>query len=574
MSTKFYSIVYAALSSLALSLVLAAAVSAQTYAYSYQNGQATSGTVRISPFESQIKDITAFRSVYDAANLTITIDATVNPTPDTTTQDPNDYIPSNGFWVGIAPNGESPENQRSGEVAAIYFDFSKPNDASYPRVSVYGMNGEYVNQNGTYCTTGDCRDDRSWLDGSTLNNLQSVERILPFTNNAVVEKSATMDANLVVTYHLKLSTAGVNGYQRINAAAHRNDIQNPQPDWEGTQFGRMLGVYFRPTCKLSTTYNASNYLSGWDRCYQGLFDACDQSTNTYPACSTSSSNNATVVAGNSVTGKASVFDEDSAQVTVNYTGVPNGMQASVANGSVNPVGSDGTFTVNYSWTPSLADVGTYTINTTFVDSSESPLVQGSSVCPFVLQVVAPASTPSPNADCNGTIGGSAVVDRCGICGGNGSSCLGCTSQDATPKLLALDGIAQDMRRLNKRLASIILKGSNASDKKIAKAQLVSSEKGFVAAWTTLWTKLPVSPLTCTNSTFCSTVSFANEFAVYSKSINNMVAISKKLSAVIKKGKYSASDLKKAKAITKGVSKLVSDSTKANAAAPIASSTCS
>ena len=545
---------------------------AQTYAYSYQYGQATSGTVRVSPFDSQIKDITSFRSVYDATTQTITIDAIVNPTPDTTTQNPNDFIPSTGFWIGIQPNGESPENQRSGEVAAIYFDYSKPSDSSYPRVSVYGMTGQYVNQQGTYCDSGeDCRDDRSWLDGSTLNNLQSAERVLPYSNAAVSEKSAVTDANLVVTYHLKISTSAINGYQRLNAAAHRNDIQNPQPDWEGTQFGRMVGVYFRPTCRLSTTYTPQNFLSGWDRCYQGLFEACDQTTNTYPACASGSSNRTTVEAGNALTASATVFDEDSAQVTVNYTALPSGMQASVANGSVNAVGADGRFTVNYNWTPSASDIGTYSINTTFVDSSENAAVQGSSVCPLVVEVVA----PSPK-DCAGTVKGKAVVDRCGVCGGDGNSCLGCTSQDATPMLLALDGVAQDMRRLNKRAAAIILKGRSAADKKAAKAQLITSEKGFVTAWTTLWTKLPVTPLTCTNSTFCSSISFANEFAIYSKSVNEMVAVNRKLVAIIKKGKstYSANDLKKSKAIAKDLKKLLADSTKINAAAPISSSTCS
>ena len=545
---------------------------AQTFAYSYQDGQATSGTVRVSPFDQQVKDITSFRSVYDAAAQTITIDATVNPTPDTTTQNPNDFLPSTGFWIGIQPNGESPENQRSGEIAAIYFDYSVPTDASYPRVSVYGMTGQYVNNNGTYCESGeDCRDDRSWLDGSTLNNLQGAERILPYSNAAVTEKSASTDANLIVTYHLKISTTAINGYQRVNAAAHRNDVQNPQPDWEGTQFGRMIGVYFRPTCRLSTAYTPQNFLSGWDRCYQGLFDACDQSTNTYPACASSSTNRSTVMAGSSFTGGATVFDEDSAQVTVNYTGVPNGMHPSVANGSVNPVGADGRFTVNYNWTPTTADIGTYSINTTFVDSSENAAVQGSSICPLVVEVVAPAPK-----DCAGSVNGKAVLDRCGVCNGDGNSCLGCTSQDATPMLLALDGVAQDIRRLNKRAAAIILKGRSASDKKLAKAQLVSSEKGFVSAWTTLWTKLPVAPLTCTNTTFCSSVSFANEFAIYSKSVNEMVAINRKLIAVVKKGKstYSAKDLKKAKAIAKDLSKLLADSTKINAAAPISSTTCS
>lgn len=37
----------------------------------------------------------------------------------------------------------------------------------------------------------------------------------------------------------------------------------------------------------------------------------------------------------------------------------------------------------------------------------------------------PTPTPTPIRDCAGTINGSAVIDRCGVCGGNGNSCVDC-----------------------------------------------------------------------------------------------------------------------------------------------------
>ena len=121
------------------------------------------------------------------------------------------------------------------------------------------------------------------------------------------------------------------------------------------------------------------------------------------------------------------------------------------------------------------------------------------------ETINPVVDPNANTDCAGTVNGSAVVDRCGVCAGDGLSCLQCTEvkttsrvrtirkEAARQKLLAEEGI--------KVLAKILGEPLDASSRKYI-ARLNGYAEANYSRISTLTTKISTTVLQCANVQIC------------------------------------------------------------------------
>lgn len=108
-------------------------------------------------------------------------------------------------------------------------------------------------------------------------------------------------------------------------------------------------------------------------------------------------------------------------------------------------------------------------------------------------------------DCLGIPDGTAKPDSCGVCGGDGSTCLGCTDTDITSMLFAMDtdaqrqeaNIIQFARRLER------LDSSESTERFIAQTRL-EADKLSTRNWQLTWS-LPQIIKNCTDTQTCSQV---------------------------------------------------------------------
>lgn len=121
-------------------------------------------------------------------------------------------------------------------------------------------------------------------------------------------------------------------------------------------------------------------------------------------------------------------------------------------------------------------------------------------------------------DCAGTVGGTAVLDRCGVCNGDGDSCLGCTDRDLTDLLTALDGGAKRQEGLIKRILSGVEKHAPKKQRKLITQLRIEMHELQIRNWILSWT-VPVISTTCENTQFCvttSNLSIIDEYRVNSE----------------------------------------------------------
>lgn len=106
-------------------------------------------------------------------------------------------------------------------------------------------------------------------------------------------------------------------------------------------------------------------------------------------------------------------------------------------------------------------------------------------------------------DCAGEVNGSAKPDRCGVCNGDGNSCIGCSSSDITNLLFALDSGALAQRNLVRNAAKRLKRlNAGAATNKIATDAEKEAEVRYVEAWNEAW-KIPRIVNNCTNATICT-----------------------------------------------------------------------
>ncbi len=136
----------------------------------------------------------------------------------------------------------------------------------------------------------------------------------------------------------------------------------------------------------------------------------------------------------------------------------------------------------------------------------------------------PVATPSASAtatpDCLGVPGGTAVLDRCGVCNGDGTSCLGCSDVNIKDTQVALDSGALDQKRLVLRSLKLLSKSISKSDSKTKKFITQSRLKAntlYQESWGLIWS-IPSIQTSCSNTVFC--VSVDNSDTIFSYELNS------------------------------------------------------
>ena len=116
----------------------------------------------------------------------------------------------------------------------------------------------------------------------------------------------------------------------------------------------------------------------------------------------------------------------------------------------------------------------------------------------------------------------APTDRCGVVGGDGTSCLGCTSIDIKETQFALDGGAA-VQRDQVNYAAGVYRREGASRKQV-KAIKAKAHSLYEQNWSLTWS-LPSVQTTCTSTVFCVNVDNApsiNSYASTSLALKNLL----------------------------------------------------
>lgn len=110
------------------------------------------------------------------------------------------------------------------------------------------------------------------------------------------------------------------------------------------------------------------------------------------------------------------------------------------------------------------------------------------------------------SDCNGVPNGGATVDRCGICAGDGLSCLACTEQNQSNTLVKLDGLAKSQEVVIKQATKLLVSRGGKAYRAYAAKMNAQAFKVADSSWHLVWEQLPQVTKICGNKTFCSSVS--------------------------------------------------------------------
>ncbi|MEZ4753324.1 MAG: hypothetical protein R3A13_03320 [Bdellovibrionota bacterium] len=104
----------------------------------------------------------------------------------------------------------------------------------------------------------------------------------------------------------------------------------------------------------------------------------------------------------------------------------------------------------------------------------------------------------------------AVNDRCGVCNGDGQSCLDCTTQTQTEDFFNLDGTALRQKRIVQKSIQFLRRVTNSN---IGSDILTSAENLYIQNWSLVWS-IPATTVDCNNTQFCSTVELTTNVADY------------------------------------------------------------
>lgn len=150
-------------------------------------------------------------------------------------------------------------------------------------------------------------------------------------------------------------------------------------------------------------------------------------------------------------------------------------------------------------------------------------------------------------DCFGVPNGTAVLDRCGVCGGDGMDCLECTSFDNSAAQFSLDGGVDRVRSLVKRSGRILFKRAKSrATKALAKDIIRMSNDLYQEGWATVWS-VPTTGTSCTNEVFCVQSDFSAEVDQYTSVLDSLQDLGKtaisKVRKIAKRKKFGAQILK-------------------------------
>jgi Putative metal-binding motif len=117
-------------------------------------------------------------------------------------------------------------------------------------------------------------------------------------------------------------------------------------------------------------------------------------------------------------------------------------------------------------------------------------------------------------DCKGTAFGMAKIDQCGVCGGDGTECLACESFDIFNTLAELDGGAKEQETIVRKSTELL--GNNvksSATKKFIAETLAKAHDLQVRNWILSW-QIPQVVTTCESSVLCVTTSNLSQLSEY------------------------------------------------------------
>jgi hypothetical protein len=174
-------------------------------------------------------------------------------------------------------------------------------------------------------------------------------------------------------------------------------------------------------------------------------------------------------------------------------------------------------------------------------------------------------------DCKGLINGPAKLDQCGVCDGDGTSCLGCNSTDITNSLFALDGLGLAQKALVRKASALFVK-AGGSKAKAAKYNNTADQL-YTKNWEGTWS-LPHIAVQCTNTDFCVQADNSGVIADYRSNSDALKALADAIAqSVIKLAKKSAKLKSSAKTILKQSSILGNQSLAETQSVPVTTSAC-
>ncbi|MBN8548159.1 MAG: hypothetical protein J0M12_02465 [Deltaproteobacteria bacterium] len=167
----------------------------------------------------------------------------------------------------------------------------------------------------------------------------------------------------------------------------------------------------------------------------------------------------------------------------------------------------------------------------YLEINDSGACGCSGNCSCIDQCETTVNVGACQVDCEGTINGTKVLDRCGVCGGDGMSCLGCTNVDITQDQFVLDGNTLELKKLVNHKNNDVKKLARTSqDKAFVKASNKEADKLYKQSWALAWS-IPSIYTSCTNQVFCTSTS--NE-ATITTFDNSSTELNKLLKATVKK----------------------------------------
>ncbi|MCO6432569.1 MAG: hypothetical protein J5J00_17075, partial [Deltaproteobacteria bacterium] len=183
---------------------------------------------------------------------------------------------------------------------------------------------------------------------------------------------------------------------------------------------------------------------------------------------------------------------------------------------------------------------------------------------------APVIVDGCKFDCAGTLNGSVVIDRCGVCGGDGSSCLECNTVDIASTQLLLDGNANRQNALIKKGLRQLLNKKNTKSNKIFVESVRSSAQSLATeSWQTAYS-IPQIITSCANTVFCAQVSNIAQIDKYNE---NAKALDSLVRSVAKRLKRQGSTKKFVSRYLKQGDLLFTESQKISDSVPRTSSQC-
>lgn len=479
----------------------AAFASDTEYHYTWQQGDTTNAP---DPF-GIVNNAGVFESAsfsYDTATQIFGLEFTIG--------DPGaPYEKANFFTLVLTP-GYLPLMQCYNEAAVLYVDAS----GAQPIITAYS----YV--------PAARWESKSWETGDPICSSLSAS-----CGNWVNVLEAVNNPDNSRTFRLSIDASAIN--------AHIPSSSNSSPEctpYTGIQFSEEIGIwlftYAYPDVEftygndgfIDNLFHGCWYYEQAQICdpelgsidYQGMFDGKHFETFQKPYC-TEVSGSITVQPGDNISYIVTGKSPDGDPLTVTYSGVPAGATITPTDGTTD---SDGMIDSILAWTPGNDAAGqSFTITYTFTEQD------GTATCELDIDV-------SNDPFCEGEI------DRCGVCNGDGTSCLDCEETSILSSQFSMDSNAllqlQNIRRQTKTLVRLA-KGTSgeATAKQLQKSLNKDSKSLYQEAWTSTWTFDSLQQQ-CTNQIFCVSVSNISTLDDYVQSVDALFDNARKVNREIQR----------------------------------------